>query len=354
MCSDRTTTSLASGHKITHLEGEELSQQEKDWQGYTEGLVRLTPGRWLFSSTFIQHANKYYNFKMREKDVLLMTYTKCGTTWLQEVVWTMRNNPDLDNPMATGAVNTRVPFIEMDLFLKSKKIPDIEADHPMMKKFQNMCPGRDAADGMFLQMAENAPDSRTIKTHLPLSLLPQNLLDTCKVVYLARNPRDAIVSFFHHARIFRIHSYTGTFDDFVQYFVDDDFLYGPYWLHLKEAWEQRNHPNLHFMFFEDLKTNNMKELKKLNNFLNTKLTDQQLNNVSQYTSFPEMKARNSLLGEGGDIFLNLDVINKDGGFYRKGEVGSWKGKYTKEQEQKINQWINKNLGDIGINFKYTA
>ncbi|KAK3883603.1 hypothetical protein Pcinc_012105 [Petrolisthes cinctipes] len=184
-----------------------------------------------------------------------------------------------------------------------------------------MCPGRDAADGIFVQMTECSPDPRTIKTHLPLSLLPQNLLDTCKVVYLARNPKDAIVSF-HHSRILSFLSDTGTFDDFVQYFVDDDCNYGPYWLHLKKAWKQRNHPNLHFMFFEDLKTNNMEEL---NNFLNTKLTDQQLNNVSHYTSFPEMKARNNLLGDGGDIFFNLDITNKDGGFYRKGEEGHGRG-----------------------------
>ncbi|KAK4315861.1 hypothetical protein Pmani_012943 [Petrolisthes manimaculis] len=353
MCSDRTTTSLASGHEVTHLEGEELARQEKEWEGYTEGLVRLTPGRWLFPSTFIQYADKYYHFKFQEKDVLLMTYPKCGTTWLQEIVWTMRNNPNLDNPMAKAPVNARVSFIEMDTLLKSKKMPDITPDHPLMKGFQMMCPGRDPADGVFLQMTECAPDPRTIKTHLSLSLLPQNLLDTSKVVYLARNPKDAIVSFYHHSRIFKNHNYTGTFDEFVQFFLDDDLIYGPYWLHLKTAWKQRNHPNLHFMFFEDLKNNNMEELNKLNNFLNTKLTEEQLKNISHYTSFSEMKARANLLGDGADMFFNLDIVNKDGGFFRKGEVGSWKGKYTTEQEHKIDQWIKKNLGDLDINFKYS-
>ncbi|KAK3863422.1 hypothetical protein Pcinc_030808 [Petrolisthes cinctipes] len=353
MCSDLTTTSLASGHEVTHLEGEELARQEKDWEGYTEGLVRLTPGRWLFPTTFIQYADKYYHFKLHEKDVLLVTYPKCGTTWLQEVVWTMRNNPNLDNPMAKAPVNARVSFIEMDTLLKSKKLPEIKPDHPLMKGFQMMCPGSDPADGVFLQMAECAPDPRTIKTHLSLSLLPQNLLDTSKVVYMARNPKDIIVSFFHHSRIFKNHNYTGTFDDFVQYFLDDDFIYGPYWLHLKEAWKQRNHPNLHFMFFEDLKNNNMEELNKLNNFLNTKLTEEQLKNISHYTSFSEMKARGNLLGDGANMFFNLDITNKDGGFFRKGEVGSWKGKYTTEQEHKIDQWIKKNLGDLDINFKYS-
>lgn len=41
-------------------------------------------------------------------------------------------------------------------------------------------------------------------------------------MYLARNPKDAIVSFYHHSRIFKNHDFRGTFDDFVQYFLDDD------------------------------------------------------------------------------------------------------------------------------------
>ena len=41
-----------------------------------------------------------------------MTYPKVGTTWTQEVVWTMRNNPNLDNPKAKLAIFSRSPFIE--------------------------------------------------------------------------------------------------------------------------------------------------------------------------------------------------------------------------------------------------
>lgn len=33
------------------------------------------------------------------------------------------------------------------------------------------------------------PSPRYIKSHLPLSYLPPNLVDSCKVVYVARNPK---------------------------------------------------------------------------------------------------------------------------------------------------------------------
>lgn len=346
--------SSLSGHTLTRLEGEELERQERDWKGYTEGLVRLTPGRWLFPATFEQYADKYYKFETNPSDVVLLTYVKCGTTWLQEVVWTMRNNPNLDHPMAGMPINARVAFFEMDTLLKTKNVAPITPDHPLMQGFKKMCPGRDPKNGVFLQMTECSPAPRTFKSHLPLSLLTPNLLDNTKVVYMARNPKDVVLSFFHHCRIFKNHDFQGTFEEFVQYFLDDDFIYGPYWLHLKEAWKQRDHPNFHFMFYEDLKENNMEELKRLDNFLGTKLTQEQLENVAHYTSFPEMKARDSVLGAGSDIFFNLDTVEKDGGFYRKGVVGDWKGKYTPELEAKMEEWIKTNLGDLGIEFKYGA
>ena len=37
---------------------------------------------------------------------------------------------------------------------------------------------------------------RVIKSHLTFEMLPPALLDTCKVVYVCRNPKDTVVSFY--------------------------------------------------------------------------------------------------------------------------------------------------------------
>ena len=52
-----------------------------------------------------------------------------------------------------------------------------------------------------IQKLQQAEDPRFIKTHLPLSLLPDDLLEKAKVVYVARNPKDTMVSFFHHQKL---------------------------------------------------------------------------------------------------------------------------------------------------------
>ena len=67
---------------------------------------------------------------------------------------------------------------------------------------------------------DSMPSPRLIKSHLPFELLPPDLLDTCKVVFVARfsaislqvglyfifrNVKDAAVSFFYHERLMKHH-----------------------------------------------------------------------------------------------------------------------------------------------------
>ena len=48
---------------------------------------------------------------------------------------------------------------------------------------------------------------------------------------------------------------------------------------LLEAWVKKDHPNMHFVFYEDLKADIDGELKKINDFIGTGLNEQQLKNV---------------------------------------------------------------------------
>ena len=55
---------------------------------------------------------------------------------------------------------------------------------------------------------------------------------------------------------------------------------GSYASNLKGAWALRNHPNMLFIYYEDLKKNIQGELQKINDFIGTNLTKEQLKNVS--------------------------------------------------------------------------
>ncbi|ROT80799.1 estrogen sulfotransferase [Penaeus vannamei] len=343
---------LASGHVAVQLEGEELAKIQRDFGGFSKGLVRLTPGRWVLPAPYTKFADKIYNMKFRASDVLIMTYPKCGTTWTQEVVWTMRNNPNLDHPKASIPVKARSPFVDSDMLTHMGK--DVH-NNELLEMVKDIVPHPDPDEGLALQMTANLPDPRTIKTHLPFSLMTPDLLDTAKVIYVARNPKDVVLSFLHHSRLMKSMSYVGSLEQYVDYFVNDQLIYGPYWEHLREAWPRRDHPNMHFLFYEDMKADPKAELRKLNQFLGTDLTEEQLQKIAHYTSFEEMKKRDEVFYQTrGTKRVNTEVSKKDGGFYRKGEAGSWRGQLTDVQETKIDDWTKVNSLKLDISFRYSV
>lgn len=63
---------------------------------------------------------------------------------------------------------------------------------------------------------------RFIKTHIPVQLMPQSIFDVgAKVIYVARNPKDVAVSYYHFHKTLPVFQYTGDFETFSQLFVND-------------------------------------------------------------------------------------------------------------------------------------
>lgn len=100
-------------------------------------------------------------------------------------------------------------------------------------------------------------------------LLPQ-------VVYVARNPKDICVSFYHFLMELKGRFFSGTFENVLDAFIADNLLYGPYWDHIRQARQQKDNPNFHMMFYEDMKTDILQELRKLSTFLGLQLDDAML------------------------------------------------------------------------------
>jgi len=341
---------MLSGHVAKDFEGNQLVTQERDFHGYSNGLKMLTPGKWVVPTEFMDVADTIFEIQYTPSDIVIMGFPGSGGTILQELIWTMRNNADLDNPDADLHLNHRVPHIEADAFMHSKKLPGPRPE--VLKTFNSRCPNENE-ENMYLQMAIKQANPRTLKTNLPLSLMTPNMLTDAKVVYIVRNPKDVCVAYYHMSRLTKYIGYDGTLNDWIQHFVGDNLMFGPYWEHINEMWKQKDHPGLHLIHFENLIASPDWEIKRLNQFLGTYLTDEQMEKIVKYTSLKAIKERGVLpLGFNSDE-ISEEVAKKDGGFYGVGEVGEWMVKINKSQSTQIDTWTkahSKGLEALKFNY----
>ncbi|XP_047740682.1 uncharacterized protein LOC108682228 [Hyalella azteca] len=265
------TMSLPTGHKILPLTKRQ-AEIERLFKGHLAGAHTLHPDGWFFTTAQKKYCQEIRDFEFEENEVVVMTMPKSGTTWTQEVVWTMRKNPNLDNPDANQPLHVRSPILEADF------VADGLEDKGTFAKFTKE-QGKDPDKGVFLDIVRAAKKPRVIKTHLSFDFLNETALSKAKIVYTIRDPRDVCISYHHHSRLFKYEGFTGTFDEYVDAFIEGAVLNGPYWAHVKAAWDRRHLPNLHILFYEKMKKNPKEEFTKLSQFLGANLTEQQIDNV---------------------------------------------------------------------------
>jgi hypothetical protein len=132
--------------------------------------LRRLGGFWLPEFIVPGVAAVHARFGPRPDDVFLASFPKLGTTWLKALAFAVltrdRHPPsDPEHPLRRGSPHECVRFLEMSLALTNKG--DVFAAFP---------------------------SPRVLATHLPYSLLPERIATCGRVVYVCRDPKDALVS----------------------------------------------------------------------------------------------------------------------------------------------------------------
>lgn len=105
----------------------------------------------------------------------------------------------------------------------------------------------------------------------------------------------------------------------------------------------RHHPNMKFIWYEELKNDFDGMILELSNFLGVELTPEQRLEVKTRTGFEAMKKRTA----DNSAYKIVAVANKN--FFRKGEVGGWRKEFTDEEKaEQLNEWTNSIYSKIGI------
>lgn len=223
-------------------------------------------------------------------DVVVVGYPKSGNTWMQSLMAGMLYG--IDTVLLTDKLAQEI-------------IPDVHA-RKYYKRF--------GALNMF-------------KSHY----LPRP--DYKRVIYLVRDGRDALVSYYHfHQKLGRAVTIDKMLDE-------GEWLFPSYWHEHVEAWlENPYDADIIFVKYEDLKTKPLEVLRRISEFLGIKRDDTFMQKLINGTDIDKMRAR--VINSGG--MANQNWVGKKGGdFFRKGIVGDYKNTLNEKQIMHFNK-LSKN------------
>lgn len=195
------------------------------------------------------------------QDVFVATQMKCGTTWMQHVVYEVvrRGGGDL---VATGTAMYAVsPWIEGRKSVPIDRAPLVGAERP----------------------------TRIIKTHLPAQLCPRG--PAAKYIYVARHPVSCFASCIDFVAT-NVGAMAPPLPAYEAWFTDPNLMWWGTWpAHVRGWWERAQQDgNVLFVYFEEMKRDLPGIVRRVAEFLGVKpLTDRELAQVVEKCGFAYMQ-----------------------------------------------------------------
>lgn len=258
--------------------------------------------------------SKATSYQHQPNDLFIATYPKCGTTLTQHILYIM--------------LNGGVPILPQE---------KLEGFFPHLEEVG------------IPQCAAMKSGNKLIKTHLPCETL--SMSPSTKYIFIARNPKDCVVSFFHHTRGFLKHYdfEEGDFDVFFDLFSKGKVDFGNYFKMLRSWFDRKDDENILFLTYEDIRDDKKGAIRNIARFVGGG-TEEKLSNdegalmdkVLKYSSLEEMK-KDPLRWSS-----ERKVVHSP--FIRSGIVGGWDELLTKEQGGKLDKMMREEFTEEELNY----
>ena len=179
-----------------------------------------------------RHLNSAVSYKAAPQDIFVCAYPKCGTTWLQNIVWLIVHH----GQPVTDTLRNNISMLEFD--------------------------GRNAVEAVVISKYP-----RIVMTHFLFYLTPQN--ENAKYVYITRNPKDALVSYYY--RINKFAQYYDcpdvTLEEVYKLYIQGKVDFNRFFENVGSWCEQRHQPNVLFLLYGGLKRDLRGNILKIARFL---------------------------------------------------------------------------------------
>ncbi|XP_037610840.1 sulfotransferase 1C1-like [Sebastes umbrosus] len=304
---------------------------EEKQLSFTEAILKASPSLTRFplisikgvplKSYIANNWDEIWAFRPDPSDLLIATYPKAGTTWTQEIVDLLLHNGDAE-ACRRAPMPIRFPFLEN---FYPPPIPS----------------------GLDLLKTMDPP--RIIKTHLPFHLVPPAFWENkCKTIYVARNAKDNMVSYYYFDRMNLTQPEPGPWEGYMPKFMRGELSWGSWYDHVKGYWLEREKKNILYLFYEDMKENPRREVERIMRYLDLSISDEVISQIVELTSFKIIK-ENPMTNYS---FMPVPMFDQTiSPFMRKGIVGDWGNHFTPEQTKTFDEDYKKQMKDVNIPFR---
>ncbi|XP_068959396.1 sulfotransferase 2A1 [Petaurus breviceps papuanus] len=251
-------------------------------------------------------------FVVKNNDVILVTYPKSGTNWANDIISLIRCKGD-NTWVQSVPIWTRSPFIETAMGQ------------------QQICKNEQI-------------EARFYRSHLPIQFFPKSYFHSkAKIIYVMRNPRDVVVSFYHFAKAAKFYKSTESFSEMFEMFCQGNVAYGSWFDHICGWLSLRENGNFLLLTYEELLQDLRGNVDRICHFLGTKLKEEEINLVMKNASFSAMK---------DNKMSNFSIIPDDfmdhsqGRLMRKGIAGDWKNHFTIAQSEAFDKLFQQRMAGI--------
>ncbi|XP_019079578.1 cytosolic sulfotransferase 12-like [Vitis vinifera] len=184
---------------------------------------------------------------------------------------------------------------------------------------------------------QDIPSPRILSTHLNLLNLPDSVLSSgCRVLYIARNPMDTLVSYWH--------------------FFNKPLGFSVLWTWFMRSSavglvvasrirKEKEKESLLFLTYEELKEDPEKHVKRLAEFLGCSLASSEIKEIVKKSSYQRL--RNLDVNQNGSEKVHWSGIGF-GSFFRQGVVGDWKNHLSPEMVQRLDQIASQKFEGSGL------
>ena len=321
-------------------------EEEETWDDEFQELVQTLPkernwyrnhlhfyqGFWCPTDVLKAVISFQKHFQALDSDVIVISFPKCGTTWLKALTFSIVNRHQFareENPLLSLGPHQLVRFLEYDIYLENPS-PDLENS--------------------------SLYQPRLFSTHIPYASLPPSIKDSnSKIVYICRNPMDMFISLWFFANKLRAENEEPlSLDEAFDLFCRGIHMCGPFFDHVLGYWKaSQEKPNkILFLQYESLKEDIISQLKKLAMFLGFPFSEEEekgvVEEIAKMCSFRNLK----------ELDVNKNGIHAYGilhkTFFRKAEVGDWSNYLTPAMVERLEKLIQENFDKSGLTFKQSC